>query len=459
MDVVTLETPQLGNRSHLLHDGGEGLVVDPVRDVERVEAAAERAGVRIVAVAETHIHNDYVSGGLALARRHAADYLVAAGESVAFDRSPIRPGVRFGVGGVEVEALATPGHTPHHLAFLARPGGGAAPALFSGGSLLYGTVGRTDLLGADLAPELTRQQYRSVRGLIERLPPITRLFPTHGFGSFCATRAAPAYDAGTLGEEGRRNDAMAVGDEDSFVATLLAGLGPYPRYYGAMADRNRAGATGPDLRAVPELEPDRLRRRAVTGTVVDLRDRARFAGGHLPGSIGLEYATSFATYLGWILPLDTELVLIGDSSEQILDARRDLARIGVERIGAAGATPIDETVHGPLASYPRARWEDLPRETFAGAGEAVGDRVLDVRRRDEYGRAHVDGALCVPIHELPERIDDLPDGQLWVHCHSGYRASIAASLLCRAGRAVVHLDDDFDRAESAGVRIARPVQP
>src|SRR5690606_38171890 len=121
-------------------------------------------------------------------------------------RRALRPGGRVGLGDVEVEALATPGHTPHHLAYLATPPDGSAPALFSGGSLLYGTVGRTDLLGRDRAPELARQQYRSARDLLERLPPQTRLLPTHGFGSFCATRSAPADDAGTIGEEARRND-------------------------------------------------------------------------------------------------------------------------------------------------------------------------------------------------------------------------------------------------------------
>ncbi|WP_395694159.1 hypothetical protein [Nocardioides sp.] len=246
MEVVTLEVPALGNRTHLVHDGSRALVVDPPRDVSDVERVAEQAQVEIAAVADTHVHNDYVSGALALARRHGADYLLAADEPVEFERLGVRGGDVVPVGRLDVSVLATPGHTRHHQAFLVRshdeldrPG-----ALFSGGSLLRGTVGRTDLVDERLTAELAGRQWASAR-LLGALDPATTLHPTHGFGSFCAGATTAATGAGgTIGDERVANPALTT-DRDRFVAELVAGYGPYPRYYPHMAPLNRAGSAGP----------------------------------------------------------------------------------------------------------------------------------------------------------------------------------------------------------------------
>ena len=240
IDVVTVDTPQLGNRSYLVHDGVRALVVDPPRDFERLERTAEDAGIEIAAVAETHLHNDFVSGAPALARRHGVEHFVAADEQVSFRRRGIAHGDVFEVGGLEVEVLSTPGHTPGHVAYAACSDA-STPVLFTGGSLLYGTVGRTDLSGAEQTERLARAQYRSVRSLAERFPAETALFPTHGFGSFCASSSACSASSSTIAAEAFDNVALTVDDEDRFVRDLLAGLGPVPAYYDHMAGLNRAG--------------------------------------------------------------------------------------------------------------------------------------------------------------------------------------------------------------------------
>jgi hydroxyacylglutathione hydrolase len=188
MEVITIETPQLGDRTYLVHDGAVGVVIDPQRDTDRVEKAVSDAGVRITHVAETHIHNDYVTGGLQLAGDHNAAYLVNAADHVPYSRQPISDGDTVQVGRMVLKAVATPGHTHHHLSYIVTDGD--RQAVFSGGSLLYGSVGRTDLVSEEDTVPLTHHQYRSVRRLVDEAGKDAGLYPTHGFGSFCSSGPA-----------------------------------------------------------------------------------------------------------------------------------------------------------------------------------------------------------------------------------------------------------------------------
>ena len=192
VEVVPIETPTLGDRSYLVHDGAEALVVDPQRDIDRVIALAAEAGVRITHVAETHMHNDYVTGGFALAQASGASYLVCADDPVSYDRAPVSDGDRVEVGsGMTDRVLATPGHPFSQLAYVVESGGAVA-GVFTGGSLLYGSTGRTDLLGPDAAAALTHAQYASAQRLARELPDSAPIFPTHGFGSFCSATLSEA---------------------------------------------------------------------------------------------------------------------------------------------------------------------------------------------------------------------------------------------------------------------------
>lgn len=433
MDVITLDLPLLGNRTHLVHDGRSALVVDPPRSLDAVEAAAEDAGVRIVVVADTHVHNDYVSGGLGLARRHGADYLLAAEERVDFDRAATRDGDEVGVGDLRVAVLATPGHTIHHQAFhVTRAADPQAPgAVLTGGSMLAGTVGRTDLVDAALARHLARAQWASVRRL-GALPPATTVHPTHGFGSFCAS--APTCDGGlTIGEQAVLNPALTT-ERDAFVDELVAGFGPIPRHYRHMSALNRAGAGARRPVAPVELDADGLRAARLDGAwLLDLRPRERFAVGHEPGSINVEHGDQFALWAAWVAPWGEQLVLLGDDASTLEAAADDLAQIGVERV--AVHVLEDAAATDTSTGYRRVTWGEM---TWP-----LGERVLlDVRHADETAESHVPGSVAIPLPELAQRVGDVPPGEVWVHCRSGYRAAVAAGILARAGRRVVHVDLD-----------------
>jgi glyoxylase-like metal-dependent hydrolase (beta-lactamase superfamily II)/rhodanese-related sulfurtransferase len=454
--VVPLETPTLGDRSYLVHDGTVAFVVDPQRDIDRVLVMLAELGVRLTHVFESHIHNDYVTGGLALARRTGAAYLVNGEDQVSFDRVPVRDGEVVEVGRrMQVRAVATPGHTFTHLSYLLTDGATDEPlALFSGGSLLYGATGRPDLLGPEHTDDLVRLQHASVHRLAEMLPDTTALFPTHGFGSFCSATQSQAVSS-TIGREKRGNPALTQ-DEGTYVRELLAGLGDYPAYYVHMAPANAAGPTEPDLSPPTGADPAELRRRMEAGEwVVDLRHRTLFAAGHLPGSLNFGLDGGFATYLGWLITWGTPLTLLGDDAAEVAQAQRELVRIGIERPAAAALGNPRDWVRGTghqLASFPTATFADL---TVVRHNREV--TVLDVRRTEEFAASRIAEAVNIPLHELPRRLSEVPEGEVWVHCGAGYRASVAASLLDAAGRSPVAVDDAFDNAGKTGLPLIGPM--
>jgi hydroxyacylglutathione hydrolase len=447
-EIATIKTPSLGDRSYLVTDGAVALVVDPQRDIDRVLALTASRGIAVTHVFETHIHNDYLTGGLALARATGAAYHVNAADEVAFDRVPVADGDEVDVGAsMRIRVIATPGHTFTHLAYaLQDTTTGDVVAVFTGGSLLHGSTGRPDLLGAEHAPALAAAQHASARRLAATLPGLAAVYPTHGFGSFCAA-SVTVSDGSTIGDEQRVNPALTL-DEDSYVTGVLAGLDDYPAYYARMAPANAAGPAAPGLTPPAASSAAEISRRIGAGEwVVDLRDRRAFAAGHVPGSFSFEYGDSLVPNLGWLLPPGTPLTLIGDSPEQVAGAQRDLARIGVDRI--AGTTgPPPGWPDGPqrLSSYPVRDFAQL-----AAVRRHQQVAVLDVRRRLEWSESHIESALHVPLHHLPARIADLPAGPIWVHCQAGYRASIAASMLHAAGHAVTAIDDQYHRAALAGL--------
>ncbi|MFE2937959.1 rhodanese-like domain-containing protein [Streptomyces sp. NPDC059255] len=451
--VDTLETQGLGNRSYLAGGADAAVVVDPPRDIDRVIAAAARRGVRIALVAETHVHNDYVTGGLELARVTGARYLVPAGAQVSFARTPVADGDTVTVDeGLALRAMATPGHTPHHTSY-ALTEDGRGVAAFTGGSLLIGAVGRPDLVEPRLTERLARAQHASAHRLADELDDEVPVLPTHGFGSFCSASQAEG-DATTIGEERRTNDALTM-DVDSFVARLLAGLDDVPAYYAHMGPANAAGPAPVDLTPPGQADAEEIASRLAAGEwVVDLRGRAAFAEGHVAGSLNFEGEGKLATYLAWLIPWGKPVTLLADTPERITDAQRELARVGIDRPAAAATGDPAGWVRAgeQLASLSRARFADLA--DARGRGDDV--VVLDVRRDSERASGWVDGSVHIPVHEVRGRIGEVPDGVVWVHCAGGMRAAIAASLLDAAGRDVVAVDDGFDAATEAGLTLTRP---
>ncbi|KPM57337.1 beta-lactamase [Frankia sp. R43] len=478
IDVQVVETSSLGDRSYLAHDGQVAVVVDPQRDIDRVLALAGRLGVRVTHVAETHLHNDYVSGGLALARITGARYLVAASDVVGFDRLPVADGDEIAVSGaMRLRVVATPGHTFHHLSYV-LDGTDGSVGVFTGGSLLFGTTGRTDLLGQRHAHTLAAQQHASARRLADLLPDGTRIWPTHGFGSFCSATQSDAR-ASTIGRERQVNPALRL-ESDAFVTEVLAGLDVYPAYYAHMGARNADGAAPVDLTPARPADPAELRERITAGEwVVDLRSRRAFAHRHLAGTLSFGLDGPMSTWLGWLVPWGTPITLLGESERQVADAQRELARIGIDRPAAAATGDPDRWAAGEeqhLARLATATFADLAaarRGTVppglplpppslplpplppspSPSPSPPPDVVLDVRLGNEWRAGRLDGAVHIPLPDLPARLDEIPAGTVWVHCGSGYRAAVAASLLQRAGRQVVHLDDDFPAAAEAGLTI------
>lgn len=459
IEVVALETRGLGNRCHVASDGRVAIVVDPPRDIDRCISLAGRLGVGVAWVLDTHLHNDYLSGGLELARVTGARYGLAAAEDVAFSgaRTGLHDGDLLEAGAMRIRVVHTPGHTEHHLAYvLTEAASGLAVAVFSGGSWLHGGAGRTDLSGAERTLGLAREQWRSIRRLAAELPDPVEIRPTHGFGSFCASGTAPVAGPSTVGASRESHPALRL-DEDAFVARLVAGYTAYPSYYARMAPINRAGPAPIDLTPAPCADPvvgDA--RPASGGWSIDLRPRRSFASSHLPGWLNFEAGDSFATYLGWLLPPGTPLVLAGEDPAVVAEAQRAMAQIGIDRPTAQLAGPFGSWAAGTGTrprSYRVASFADL-----AAAGElGAGIPVLDVRRDDEWSAAHLAGATHLPLPELAEHPERIPDraapGPLWVHCASGYRAAVAASWLDAHGVDVVLIDDSFSAAAPAGLEI------
>ncbi|WP_282702378.1 MBL fold metallo-hydrolase [Streptomyces sp. CC219B] len=449
--VDTIEVPGLGNRSYLAGGERTAVAVDPPRDFDQVLAVAVRRGVRISHVVETHVHNDYVTGGLALARTVGAAYLVPADARVSFARVPVRDGDRVEVdAGLTLRALATPGHTPHHTSYVLEDAGESV-AVFTGGSLLIGTVGRPDLVEPRMTERLARAQHASAHRLAGELPDETPVLPTHGFGSFCSSGQAEGSDT-TIGKEKASNEAL-LRDVDTFVADLLAGLDDVPAYCAHMGPANAAGPAPVDLTPPAVADAEEIAARLEAGEwVVDLRRRVAFAAGHVSGSFNFEADGQLATYLAWLIPWGKPVTLLAESAEQLAAAQRELVRVGIDRPAAAATGgPADWVRQGETpASFRRATFADL-----AERHPAQGVVVLDVRRDAERADGYVDGSVHIPVHTLPRRLDEVPGGEVWVHCGGGMRAAIAASLLDAAGRDVVAVDDSFDAAEQAGLVVRK----
>jgi glyoxylase-like metal-dependent hydrolase (beta-lactamase superfamily II)/rhodanese-related sulfurtransferase len=437
MDLETILTPGLGNATYLLASGGEAVVVDPPRDAWRVTSLAEARGLRLTHVVETHVHNDYLSGALELRAALGSEIVAPARGRYGFAHRGADQGDVLELAGFRLVARATPGHTPEHLAWELFDDASRHPAaVLTGGSLLVGSAGRTDLLGREATDELTGAQFASLRALAE-LPDDVEVLPTHGPGSFCTAGPLDGARTSTIGRERRTNPLLAAPDETAFRAALLGGLSGYPTYYASMAAINRAGPPVVGRPAVPrELDGAGLAAAVAAGAhLVDARARARFAASHLPGSVNIELNDTFASYVGWFVPFGAAvaLVLPDPVPDALEEATIQLFRIGYDRIAGvlAGGLAAWEASGGTTESYPTTTIGALHAQALAGAS----GYALDVRDPHEWREdGVVPGAMRIPLGDLADQLASMPrDAPVTVMCKSGARASIAASLLDAAG--------------------------
>ena len=440
MRVTQFRIEGLGHLSTLVVDEAAGVaaVVDPRRDVDLYLAAARADDVRITHVLETHLHNDYVSGGRDLAAITGATHVIGAGADLRHDHRPARDGEAFDVGSIRFQVLDTPGHTPEHVSYaVADLSRADEPFLImTGGSMLVGAVGRTDLLGAGNARPYAALMYRSLHEVLLPHEDSVMVYPTHGAGSLCSTGIA-STSWSTIGYERRHDPLLAPMEVDAFARALLAGQPTFPRYFARMRPTNQAGPRllGGLVPAIPPLSGDALETAlGRDALVVDAREPEAHALARIPGSLSIPAGSSFGTWLGWVVDADRPVVLLVADVADLDDLSRQALRIGFDSILGYIDGGIRAWVDAGRAVQAGAALDVDGLAAEVGRGLPDGPVVIDVRQASEYEAGHVPGSLHIGAGELPARLDELPrDRPIATICASGYRASVAASMLRAAG--------------------------
>ena len=449
MFIRRIAIENLSNSSYLVGSQEESVaaVIDPVRDVDIYITAAEAMGVRIAYAFETHIHNDFVSGARELAAQTGAKVCAGASGGLVYPHIPLKDGDTIELGKLSISALHTPGHTTEHMAYTVSESGkaGDPTAVFTGGALIPGGAARIDLMGNQVAPFLGRWLYNSLRQKLLSLPDDVVVYPTHGGGSFCSASPPPQIDGETtIGRERQYNPLLQAQSEESFLELALSGLGSYPAYFKIMSYVNRAGPKV--LGGLPRLFPlspqEVLIRTESHGVLaIDARSPTSFADAHLPGSYSIPFGSSFATWVGWVVPWQAPLVVVSDGEQSHHEMVRHLIRIGYDQ--------IEGFLEGGVAAwrekgYPLAAFTRLPLDDFHNLwAKSEAPLLLDVRQRNEWEAFHIPGALNVELGALQEHLEGLPlDLPLATICAAGARASTAASILQREGRDKVLMVED-----------------
>ncbi len=430
IDIVAFVDEGLGHSSYLVDFGdGRALVVDPPRLPDQLLAEARLRGLEIAFTADTHSHADYVSGSPELAAR-GARFLASQGAHLEVEHHDVAAGDEIQLReGVVLRAIATPGHTPDHLSYLLCEQG-RPTALFSGGSLMVGTVGRTDLLGPAPRDDLTRQLFRALRDEILTLPDDLAVYPTHGAGSFCSTPGASERTT-TIGIERATNPLLSEPDEDAFVAQLTAGFGSFPSYFSRLPEVNRLGPrlyrSTPPLERVNIADLDAL----VAGgaLVVDVRPIDAFAAAHLPGALSIELRPVFASWLGWLVEPDRPLVFVLDPDQDRSELVRQCLNVGYERLAGE--------LNGGMDA---ARAFGMTEERIELVDPAkIASAVIDVRQHNEYIAGHLPNAINIELGQIHHFVDGFSAGPVTVMCGHGERAMSAASILTAHGHKHVSL--------------------
>ncbi|MGH9083940.1 MAG: MBL fold metallo-hydrolase [Acidimicrobiales bacterium] len=422
LEVRQLVDEGLGHASHVVGLGdGAALVVDPARFPDEEREIGEELGWSLRWTADTHSHADYISGSPELAAE-GVTFVASVGADLEVPHRAISPGETIELAdGVGLRAIATPGHTPDHLAYLLEVDG-TPEALFSGGSLMVGALGRTDLLGMDQRDPLARALFRALRAEVLTLPEDLPVYPTHGAGSFCSAPAGAARVT-SIGAERATNPLLRIDDEDRFVEELLRGLGTFPSYFGELPERNRRGPRlYGSIPPLPRLDVGRLQHHVENGAaLVDARPIGAFAAGHVPGSLSIQHRSVFATWLGWLVELERPIVFVLDGSTDRVELVRQCLRVGHEHLLGELDGGIDAWIGAglPTSAIPLVD------------ASAVDGVLLDVRQASEWGSGHVPGAMHVELGALDATA--VPSGPVTVMCGHGERAMTGASVLEASG--------------------------
>ena len=420
----------LAHASYLIGSGGIAAVIDPQRDIAIYLDTAERLGLRIGHVIETHLHADFVSGHLELARKTGAPIYLGSGSGAQFPHVAVKDGDSIQFGNCRLDFLSTPGHTIESISILMN----GAEAVFTGDTLFVGDVGRPDLSPDHTPQQLAALLYRSLHEKLLTLPDETVIYPAHGAGSLCGRQMGPERSS-TIGRERRFNYALQAKTAEEFVQLLTDHLPVRPEYFGREVELNRQGAVALDaLPEIPALSAGQVAHLQKDGAIlVDTRSAQDFATAHVPGSVHVALTGQFASWAARILGLDAPIVIVGEDLEHVKESRLRLARVGIENVKGYLADGVAGWIRAGLDLHyiPRLSALDL-HELLENETDRI--TVLDVREPAETGAGAIPGAINIPLGSLASRTNELdPSKLLVVHCKGGYRSSIAASLLRRAG--------------------------
>ncbi|MDQ6876744.1 MAG: MBL fold metallo-hydrolase [Candidatus Dormibacteraeota bacterium] len=442
LTVESFPAPELGNSSFLVADRERevAMVIDPLRDVDHYLTRADSLGVKVTHALDTHLHNDFVSGRRELQAEAGADI------------AELPQGHDLLLGELVVHAIHTPGHTPDHLSYLITDRG-RPRALFSGGAVMIGAIARTDLLGPHLAVRLALEALRTLQVRLRGLPDDIAVFPTHGSGSFCGTGGRSGHET-TLGHERATNPFFLTTEVMPFLARAL-NQHRYPAYYRDMAAINLAGAPvlGRHLAPPPILSAGAVAAHIDEGAaVVDIRSGRAYDAGHIPGSYSVGLDGSVSAWVGWLVPRGRPIVLVGGTESQHREAHRQLYRIGFDTVVGVLDGGMDAWRAGgrELSTFETVDVEDMAAWILS----AEPMTVVDARDEHEWAAGHVPGAVHIYVPDIPSRAGEIPaEAPVAVHCASGYRAGIAASLLEQAGlKRIIHVNgpySDWDRLHLA----------
>ena len=445
----------LGNSAYLVgsHDTHQGILIDPLRDVDRYLQAASNLSITLTHILDTHLHADFITGNREVANQTHAIIGASAEAHVGFDHTPLTDDSIIDLGAFQLRVMATPGHTPEHISYLlVEPDGKTPAALFSGGALIVGGAARTDLLSPELTRPLASHLYHTIHDKLLKLPDEVTVFPTHGAGSYCVAPVSSERTT-TIGRERRTNALAQPQSEEAFIKRSLTGLPLYPTYYKYMRGLNQRGAK--ILGGIPHLKPyspSEIKALMDEGVVlIDIRHQKQFAAGHIPASFGIRVDAPLIVWAGWVIPFGSRVVLLGESAEQREEATRQLIRIGYDDVLGY----MDGGIDAWAREYPVETVQSIgPKELRERLDEVT---LVDVRRLSEWEEGHIAGAL----HFEGGRIawEDLPfsvNQPLVIQCASGSRSMVAISVLKRRGiHNVIQADGGINKWKMNGFETVR----
>lgn len=445
----------LGNSAYLIgsHDTKTGILIDPLRDVDRYLHAASELGLTLTHVLDTHLHADFISGNREIANQTNAIIGASAEANVEFEHKPLTEDSVIDLGAFQIRVMTTPGHTPEHVSYLlVEPDGKTPGALFSGGALIVGGAARTDLLSPEMTHPLASHLYHTIHDKLLKLPDELEVFPTHGAGSFCVAPVSNERTT-TIGHERKTNALAQPQTEAEFIKRALTGLPNYPTYYKYMRGLNQKGAKilgdMPILKPYPPSEVKALMDNGVV--VLDIRHQKKFAAGHIPNAYGIRVDAPLVVWAGWVIPFGSRIVLLGESADEREDAMRQLIRIGYDEVLGY----IEGGIEAWAKEYPVETVRSMnPKELRERLNEVT---LVDVRNDSEWAEGHIAGAIHFEGGRMAwEDLNFPKDKPLAIQCASGNRSMVAISVLKRRGyQNLIQVDGGINKWKMGGFEVVR----